>query len=67
MKMQHFGNVFTTIFYLIEAVNSGKSMIHLLSQDKDVFVLLECWLYREEMEGNVQIERGGMTMLGHSI
>ena len=59
--MEQFGNVFTTIFYLID------SMIRVLSEDTDVFVLLAWWVYLEEMEGKVQVARGDTTMLGHSV
>ena len=38
--MEHFGNEFTVIFYLIDAANSGKSMICVFSEYTDVFVLL---------------------------
>ena len=56
MTTEHFGNEFTTIFYLIDAANSGKIMIHVLTEDTDVFVLLVCWVYQEEMECKVQME-----------
>ena len=35
--MEHFGNEFTTIFYIIDAANSGKSMVSAFSEDTDVF------------------------------
>ena len=62
--MEHLGNEFTTIFYLTDAANSGKIMSPVLSEDKDVLVLLLCWVYREEMEFKVQMERWDTTMLG---
>ena len=31
--MEHFGNEFTTMFYLIDVANSGTSMICVLSED----------------------------------
>ena len=64
--MEHFCNEFTTIFYLIDAANSGKSMMHVLSEDTDVFVLQVCWVYWE-MDCKVQMERWDMTILGHSV
>ena len=47
--MEHFRDEFTTIIYLTDAANSGKSMIRVLSEHTDMFVLLVCWVYREEM------------------
>ena len=46
--MEHFGNEF--IFYLIDVANSGKSMICIVTEDTDVFVLLVVWVYQEETE-----------------
>ena len=37
--MEYCGNVFTTIFYLIDAANYSKSMIRVLSENTGVFVL----------------------------
>ena len=54
--MEHFGNEFTTIFYLIDVANPGKNLIRVLSKVKDVFVLLVCSVYWEEMECKVQME-----------
>ena len=50
MTIEHFGNVFTMIFFLTDAANSGKSMIRVLTEDTDVFVLLACWVYRKDLE-----------------
>ena len=60
-------NESTTIFYLSDAANSGKSLIRVLSEDKDVFVLLVCWLSREVMECKVHMEQWNMTMPCHSV
>ena len=38
-------------------------MILVLSEATDVFVLLVCWVYREEMKCKVQTERWDMTTL----
>ena len=62
--MEHLGNEFTTIFYLTDAANSGKIMSPVFSEDTNVFVLLVCWVYREEMEFKVQMEQWDMSMLG---
>ena len=55
--MKHFGNEVTTIFYRIDEANSGQIMISVLTEDTDVFVLLVCWVYREDMECKMQMER----------
>ena len=55
--MDHFGNEFTTNFHLIDAAKSGKSMIRVLSEDTEVFVLQIWWVYREDMECKWQMER----------
>ena len=52
----------STVVYLFIAANSGKSTIRILSEDKDVFVPLVCWVYREEMDSKVQMEWWHMTM-----
>ena len=66
--MEHFGNEFTTLFYLIDAANSGKSMISILSEDTDVFVLLVCWcIGRRWMQGADGTVGYDVTTLGHSV
>ena len=65
--MEQFGNDFATIFYFIDAANSGKLMIRVLTEDTDVFVLLVCWMYQMDMDCKMQMERWHMTMLGHSV
>ena len=67
MTMEHVGNEFTTIFSLIDAANSGRNMIRILSEDTDVFVVLVCCVYREEVECKVQMERCDMTMLRRRV
>ena len=66
VTMEYTGNEFTTTIYLIEATNSGKTMIRLLSEDTCVFVLLVRWVYQEEMECKMQKERRDMPMQGKS-
>jgi len=39
-------------------------MIRVLFEDTNAFVTLICWVYREEMESNVQMERWTMTLRG---
>jgi len=55
--MEHFGNEFTTVSYLIDAANTGKSMIRVLSKNTCMVFLLVRRVHREEME------RWDMTML----
>jgi len=65
--MEHFGNEFTTIVYLIDVTNFGKIMIRIITEDTDVVVLLVCCVYREEVECEMQMERWDMIMLGNSV
>ena len=65
--MERFVNEFSRIFHVTDAANSGKCMIRVLSDDTDVFVILVCWVYREEMKCNLQTEPCDMTMPGHSV
>ena len=65
--MEHFGNEFTLIFYLIDAAHSGKCMIRVLSEDTAVFILLIWWVYREDMECKVQMERWEMSVLSQRV
>ena len=63
--MEYGGNEFTITFYFIDAANSDKTMIRALSEE--VFVLLVCWVFREEMKCKMQVERWDMPMQGHSV
>jgi len=63
--MEHFSNEFTMMFYLIDVANSDKSMTRVRSEDINVFVLLVCWVYPEELECKVQMDRWDMTTLDH--
>ena len=49
----------TIISLVIEAANSGKSMIHVVSDDTDVFVLLVYWVCRKELQCKVQMDWSG--------
>ena len=51
------GNGFTTIIYPTDVANSDESTTRVRSEDTDVFVLLVFWVYPEEMECKVQMER----------
>ena len=53
----------TMISYVIEATNSSKTVIRVLSDDTDVFVLLVYWVCRKELECKVQMERWDGTVL----
>ena len=39
MTKEHCGNMFTMILYLIDAANTGNTMIGVLSEDTYVFIL----------------------------
>ena len=63
--MEHFGNEadITNIVYVIDTANTGgKNVISVPSDNTDVFVLLVCWVYREEMACKVQMERWDETV-----
>jgi len=53
----------TMISYVLEAANSDKAVIRVLSDDTDVFVLLVYWVYRAQLECKVQMERWDGTVL----
>ncbi len=52
----------TMISYVLEAAYDGKGVISVLSEDTDVFVLLVNWVYREELQCKVQMERWDTTV-----
>ena len=54
------------ISYVLRAANSGNSVVRVLCDDTDVFVLLVYWvywMYREKLECKVQMERWDGTVL----
>ena len=53
----------TMVSYILEAANSGKDVIHVLSDDTDVFILLVYWVYREGLQCMVQMEQWDGTVL----
>ena len=57
--MEHCGDEadITMTFYVIDAAISSNSVIRVLSDDSYMFVLLIYSVYREEMEGKVQLQR----------
>ena len=63
--MEHFGNELTTAVYLIDAANSGKIILCVLSEDTDVFVLLVWWVHLGEMECKMQIARWDIHALSN--
>ena len=46
----------TMISYVLQAANCGKSVIRVLSDDTDVFVLLVYWVHRASLQCKVQME-----------
>ena len=46
----------TLIAYLLQAAESGKAVIQILSDDTDVFVLLVYWFYKMQLKAEVQME-----------
>ena len=53
------------VCYVLKAAENGKRVIHVLSDDTDVFVLLVYWVYRADLEllCKVQMERWDRTVL----
>ena len=47
----------TIISYLLEAVNNGKNIVRVISDDTDVFVLLIYWVWRLQITSRVQLDR----------
>ena len=47
----------TMIAYLLQAAESGKSVIRILTDDSDVFVLLVYWVWKMQLHSAVQMER----------
>ena len=47
----------TMIAYLLQAAESGKSVIRILTNDTDVFVLLIYWVWKIQLHSAVQMER----------
>ena len=53
----------TMISFVLEAAKHGKDAICVLSDSKDVFVLLMYWVYRAELQCKIQIEWWDGTVL----
>ncbi len=53
----------TIISYVLQAAESGKAVIRVLSDDTDVFVLLVYWVWRTQIQARVQMERWDHTIL----
>ena len=45
------------IAYLLQAAESGKSVIRILTDDTDVLVLLVYWVWKMQLHSAVQMER----------
>ena len=45
------------IAYLLQAAESGKSVIRILTDDTDVFALLVYWVWIKQLHSAVQVER----------
>ena len=57
----------TMISYVLQAANRGKSVIRVLSDDTDVFVLLVFWVHRASLQCKVQMERWDGTVLDINV
>ena len=47
----------TMIAYLLQAAESGKSVIRIFTDDTDFFVLLVYWVWKMQLHSAVQMER----------
>lgn len=47
----------TMISYLLQAVEKGKKVVRILSDDKDVFILLVYWCWKKQLQICVQLEQ----------
>ena len=47
----------TMIAHLLQAAERGKSVIRILTDDTDVFVLLVYWVWKMQLHSAVQMER----------
>ena len=47
----------TMVVYLFQAAEGGKSVIRILTDDTDVFVLLVYWVWKMQLHSAVQMER----------
>ena len=54
---EHDGADVTMIAYLLQAAEGGKSVIRILTDDTDVFVLLVYWVWKMQLHSAVQMER----------
>ena len=55
--------VVTMISFVLEAAKSGQSVIQILSDDTDVFILLVYWVYQADLYCKVQMERWDGSVL----
>ena len=53
----------TMISYVLEAASRGKRVIRALSDDTNVFLLFVYWVFREQLDSKVQMERWDGTVL----
>ena len=47
----------TIIAYLLQAAESGTSVIRILTDDTDIFVLVLYWVWKMHLHSTVQMER----------
>ena len=53
----------TIISHMLAAVNLGKKVIRIMSDDTDVFILLVYWVFKKKVEAKVQLEKWDGTVL----
>ena len=57
--MENRASEVTMVAYLLEASDSGKKVIRILSDDTDVLVLLLYWVWKRELYWTCSVHGGG--------
>ena len=52
----------TMVSFVLEAAKSGQHVICILSDDTDVFALLDYWVNRADLQCNVSVQRTGQEV-----
>ena len=64
---QHDESDVTRVSFVLQAAKSGKSVIRVLSDDTDVFVLLVYWVNRAHLNCKVQMKRWDGSVLDINV
>ncbi len=53
----------TMVSYVLDATRHGKSIVQIVSDDTDVFLLLVYWVYKASIQAKIRMERWDGTIL----